>query len=155
MTNGLHQQVQLHLQHKNYAASLDAYQKALELQPDHGPTYIDLGRLYAQQQQWQDAISSYQVALRLCPTNAEIYWLIAETFRRTEQWLEAKTAYQKAIEFYSNQSDLSLESVYVGLGIVLAHQGEGEAAVDAYEHALRLNPQSEVSYQKLGDVWFK
>ena len=80
-------------------------EKAIQLDPNLGVAYLQLGILYSGQTDFSKAISAYQKAIAVSPRMEEAHYRLAQVYKRTGEELEA----QKELELYSQISRQSAE----------------------------------------------
>jgi Ca-activated chloride channel homolog len=89
---------------------------------------------------YDSAIRAYQSAQVLEPDNALLYFNAAEAYARAERIDEAQATLQQAIQ----RGDEQLASTaHYNIGNLYFQLGDYEAAILAYQEALRLNPYNE------------
>lgn len=104
--------------------AIDAYQKALELNPDSGTYWTNLGVAYRLTAQYDKAEACYQKALELSPDYPELYTSLgAFHLTHTMKFSEAIKYLEKAIRLDPGQS-----IAYANMAIAQASVGNFEAA---------------------------
>ena len=116
-----------------------AFQKAVQLNPNHKESHYSLGHLYALQQKYPQAADEFEHAVRIDPTYSEAHNYLGQVFERQNRWADAIREYRQALgnPLYSTP-DLS----WFNLGRALAHEGDMEGAVQAFEDATLITPPS-------------
>ena len=102
------------------------------------------GGALAQKKDYDGAIKEFEKALKLDPKNSKAHILMGLTYAN-------KGDLDKALKF--TQYAIMLEKSYAGfhnLGLIYANKGEYQNAVDAYENALKLSPESANAWYQLG-----
>jgi tetratricopeptide (TPR) repeat protein len=100
------------------AEARDAYDKALELDPEHSGAHINLGRLDQDDGQYQRALDHYTAALVADPKHAIAQFNIASVMEHLERHDEAITAYLDAINL-----DGSLAEAHYRVAVLYENQG--------------------------------
>jgi len=59
--------------------------KAIEIDPQLGSAYLELGILYSQRKDYPEAISAYQKAIEITPLPAEAHYRLGQVYRRMGQ----------------------------------------------------------------------
>jgi type IV pilus biogenesis/stability protein PilW len=82
-----------------FDAAVGAYQKAIQINPDHLLAQYALAQLYADRGRFQEAVASYKEVLRLFPDSAEarykLAWVYLKSNARTEAVSEFSTLVQR------------------------------------------------------------
>ena len=139
---------------QQWQQALAAYQRALELQEQHGQqhesgsTYHQIGIVYQEQRQWQPALAAYRRALKLQEQHGQqhelgsTYHQIGRVYQEQQQWQQALEAYQRALELqeqHGQQHQLGI--TYHQIGMVYQKQRQWQQALDAYQRALEFYEQ--------------
>lgn len=116
-----------------------AFQKAVQLNPNHKESHYSLGHLYALQQKYPQAAEEFEHAVRIDPNYSEAHNYLGQVFERQNRWADAIKEYRQALgnPLY-NTPDLS----WFNLGRALAHEGDMEGAAQAFEDATLITPPS-------------
>lgn len=105
--------------------------------------HIDKGNTLAQEKKYDEAILEYQQALSLAPNNSKTNLLLGLTYANAGDLKNALIHMKKCVEL-----DPSYAS-YFHLGLIYAVKNESKKALEAFDDALKLNPESsEAHYQK-------
>ncbi|MCC5628799.1 tetratricopeptide repeat protein [Nostoc sphaeroides CHAB 2801] len=123
------------------------WRKVLELEPNNGKAYNNLGNALRRQGKIDEALAAHQKALQLNPNDAEAYVGIGNVLNAQGKSEEALASHQKAL-----QLNPKLAIAYNGLGNALRQQKKLDAAVAAYEKAIQLNPNYATAYNNLGNA---
>jgi tetratricopeptide (TPR) repeat protein len=103
------EQGNIHLKAGACDRAISAYVKAIELQPDFGWPYSNLGLAYSHKGKYAEAIPLYRKSLELLKSSKEkaITWnRMGDAYRRLNEHAKAAAAYQKATELDSGGSSL-------------------------------------------------
>ncbi len=111
----------------------DAYQKAVEIEPDYIEAYMNKGLAAMQAGQITDAHSAFERAAILDPTNAEIFYNLGVIREKLGRPGQATTAYTRAIALRPNWAE-----AYFNLGKAHRDNGEKTAAIQAYTRFIEL-----------------
>jgi tetratricopeptide (TPR) repeat protein len=65
-------------------------EKAVHLDPELGPGYLQLGILYSERKDFSKAISAYQQTIEVNPSLEEAHYRLAQAYRQTGQKLKAE-----------------------------------------------------------------
>jgi Tfp pilus assembly protein PilF len=123
--------------HNQMREAIAQYQAAIALTSDPGllaQTYANLGAAQRSLGQDDDAHQSFQQALRLNPEQFNAWLGEALLARKRGHTEEAIRDISRSIELQPTAE------AYLELGRTLAHSGRTAAALDAYQQALKINP---------------
>ena len=87
----------IHQEQGKLDKAIDAYKKALSINPDYAEAFINLGNALREQDKLDKAIDAYNKALSINPDYAETYNNMGITFQNQGKLDEAIDAYKKAI----------------------------------------------------------
>ena len=121
------------------------WRKVLQVEPNNGKAYNNLGNALRRQGKLPEALAAHQKALQLNPNDAEAYVGIGNVLNTQGKQQEALACYKKAL-----QLNPKLATAYNGLGIALRGQKKLDEAVAAYQKAIELNPKYATAYNGLG-----
>ncbi|MBZ5720220.1 MAG: tetratricopeptide repeat protein [Acidobacteriia bacterium] len=105
--------VSLWKQRQNPSGSQSAAQveslleKAVRIDPQLGPAYLQLGIVYADRQEFRKAIPAYQKAIEVAPQLEEAYYRLSQAYTRTGNRVEA----QKQLQLYDQVSKKTADEV--------------------------------------------
>jgi tetratricopeptide (TPR) repeat protein len=86
---------------KKFNNAIDAYKKAIEMDPKYGQPYGNLGFIYYRLGKYEDAILLYKKSIDLLDTpedKAASWNRLGDTYRRLGDYRNALAAYQKSSE---------------------------------------------------------
>jgi tetratricopeptide (TPR) repeat protein len=112
-------------------------QKAVQLNPEHRDAHYYLGHLYAQQGKLPQAEAEFRAALAVDPTYSEAYTYLGQVLMYQNRWSEAIEAYRQAL---ANPLYVTPDLAWFHLGVALAHEGDFEGAMRAFEDAALIAP---------------
>lgn len=118
---------------------------ALELDPAHAKTYVNVAVLDAGRGEVLRAIENADKALAIDPRHAEALEVKGKLLLRTRRFAEAAECLQRAAEL-----DPRDRETFGYLGLALVNLDRLEDAATAYENAVRVNPQPAGDYYRLG-----
>jgi Flp pilus assembly protein TadD len=157
--------------------ALKYLQRALELAPDHSPSYNLLGLIFLEKGNLSQAVGYYQKAIELNPEFPEALYGLGRAYEELGEKEKALTVYQHSYQLapkpevafslakalYLSQRleealrivDKLLESqptpgAYNLQGVILNHLGRYGEAVESFQQALKLAPEDEVAAVNLG-----
>lgn len=121
-----------------HEAARDAFVKALELQPEYAEAHNNLGLAYSRLGQSEQAVESFRRALSADPKMGEAYNNLGFLYHTTAQFDRAAQMFGLAIE---NAGSTSV--AYANLGNTYYAMKQPEKAVEAWRHAVDLDPMNE------------
>lgn len=125
--------------------SLNAGQKALQLNPNDSEIFYNVGNTLKQLNKLDEALVYYENAIRLNPNYIEAYNNLAITQKEKNNLKESINIYYKLIEIDPNYAE-----AYNNLGIVLKDSYKLKEAKKNYEKAIKLKPNYAEAYNNLG-----
>lgn len=118
-----------------------AYQKAIDTDPNYLPAYLALARHYEINRDRERALATYEKALKVAPKNASLHYDLGMHHARLKEWEPALASMRKATELEPDNR------VYLkGLGLCLARAGKPEDSLACLKKAM---PEAE-AYLTLG-----
>ena len=130
--------------------AVEVYQEIIELAPDCGLVYDNLGNALREQEKLDKAIVAHLKGIELRPESETSYNGLGATLEKQGKLDDAIEAFGKAIDLNPNYY-----SAYSNLGTVLESQGKLDEAIEAYRKAIDLNPSFAGAYNNLGLVLAK
>ncbi|MBI4607524.1 MAG: tetratricopeptide repeat protein [Candidatus Rokubacteria bacterium] len=129
----------VHLQVENLPQAMEAFKKALELNPDYADAHHNLGLALAAAGRWEEALKAEQKALAIPTyTNAELaYRSMGWAYYNLDRLAEAENALLQALRL-----EPTLEATHYLLGLVLLKAGRREEAKAAFRRAAEVAPDS-------------
>lgn len=122
------------------ADAIEAYVRAIELNPGHAPAHNNLGVVLRQMNHLDEAESCFRQAIALDPNYADAYRNLGVVHQKKERNEAAAQAY-----LHSLQLDPNNAAVYSDLGNFLFGQKRLDEAIQSYEAALSLKPDFPVA----------
>jgi tetratricopeptide (TPR) repeat protein len=119
----------------DFASSLQCFEKALQLLPDHAQIANDLGRLAMRLGMREQAEKLYLHFIRANPDNPEGYNNLVSVLREQGRHDEAIEVLKATIAQYPSNAML-----WNSLGTVMTELGDNDNAIIFYDEALRLQP---------------
>jgi tetratricopeptide (TPR) repeat protein len=118
----------------NWKAAIDAYRKALQLEPTMQGTHLQIAILLLTNSPdpnaWQQALTELNEELKIDPASAQAEYEIGEAYRKHGQLDQAVPAFRKALEL-----DPSAVPVRIALAKALQQLGRKQEALAALEPA--------------------
>lgn len=139
----------------NFAAALEAFEKALAYYP-HDPKYHNaMGLIYLQQKLYEKALSSFKKALSLDPNFTEAHNNLGNTYAQIRDWDKAIAEFKEALSdpFYRTPA-----LAHYNLGLALMErqlQGDMFEAVKEFHAAVQLQPNFSRALDKYGIALYR
>jgi eukaryotic-like serine/threonine-protein kinase len=128
------------------ADAVQAFQKALDLQPGYFAPHLELGIFWYRQGDYAEAENQFRQVIELAPESEAGHYDLCAIYVVTARYEEAESACRRAMELYPSAI------AYNNLGVSLVYQGRDSEALAQYRQAITLAPQSYESYQNAGDA---
>ncbi|MFN7927181.1 MAG: tetratricopeptide repeat protein [Blastocatellia bacterium] len=127
-----------------FKAAQDEYKKAIQLEPINARFLNNLGYSYYLASNDKQAIKWYQKALKFTPDDRRIMNNLGLSYGRRGDYTRAKDQFVKAV---------GEQGAYLNLGYIYSQQGRYQQAIENFEAALRLQPNSLVAMTSLAQVY--
>jgi len=127
--------------------AIEAYQKALEIDPENVADLQAVGNLLIQADRNDEALEVYQNLTELEPDNAENQRLYAQLLRTTGDEDAVLEAQEKALEADPNNTRLMFS-----LGESYFKRGENQKAIEKFEQMLDIKPDEVYALEYLGNA---
>lgn len=132
--------------HGRQADAVQAFQKAVDLQPGYFGPHLELGIFYYDQGNYTGAETEFRRVVELAPESEAGYSNLCAIYVVTARYEDAEIACRRAIELYPTAH------AYNNFGANLAYQGRDNEALVQYRQAISLAPQTYELYQNAGDA---
>ena len=118
------------------------YTQALQSRPKSDIVFRHIGAAYHEKGDLQLAFASYQQALELNPNSVPVYLKLAYLYESLskKEWKGADDNARKCYEFYLESVGQTDIAALTRFGNFLVNEHEDEAAIEAYEKALAIDP---------------
>jgi tetratricopeptide (TPR) repeat protein len=128
-----------------YAASINNYTQALQLNSSDAELYYKRGLAYYQLGDYEAAIADYSQAININPHDAKLY-------HKRGLALSQITAYEAAIEDYTQAIRINPHAAvaYRNRAEARSHLGDNQGAIEDYTQAIKINPQYADIYKNRG-----
>lgn len=154
-----------HFNRGEFEDAINAYNKAIQLDPSFGMPYSNLALTYLTQEKCTEAILLYQKSIEMLSSDKDkaISWNgLGNVYRCLNDYENAVAAYQKAAEldpetagmrdgadnFQPNQNPKTAQA-WNDLGEVFFKTGSYDEAINAFNKAIELEPESGQAYSNL------
>lgn len=134
-----------HETRKNDAAALQAYKRALDVDPTNSNRWLTIGVFYRERQQFARAIEYFKKAQELQPDLAMPYMNLGAAYSDIRQFDRAIDYTLKAIAL-----DPDLASAQMNLGSIYRKSGQPDKAIQHLEKAAALRPGNGAAHGHLG-----
>lgn len=115
----------------------DAYERVIELEPDHIDALVNLGRLLHETGKLEAAERRYRVVLRKQPRNATALFNLGVCLEDLQRHWEAMRAYREAIA-----ADRACADAYYNLARLMERAGDPQGAMRHFDTYRRLTDKS-------------
>lgn len=139
-----HYMAQAHLQLEDTGKAVDAYKRAIQLNPYRDDSYIKLGNLHIADGDYEEATKLYQEAVRLNPDAGNNYFL-GQVYLLSERFREAETQFDIVDRMMPHDP-----AGKYGIGLVYSKEGRPEEAIQQFEQALALDDEFYDAHAELG-----
>ncbi len=129
----------------NKETSIEYYNKAIELNPEHAYAYNNRGNAYRNLKEYEKAIRDYDKAIELNPEDAMAYNNRGVAYGNLKDYEQAISDYDKAIELNPEHA-----TAYNNRGLAYGNLKDYEQAISDYNKAIELNPEDATAYNNRG-----
>ncbi len=132
-----------------------SFQKAVKLDPNNKEARYGLGHILALQGKLVQAEEEFTAATKLDENYSEAYTYLGQVLEKQERWTEAIATFRQAL---TNPLYATPDLARFHLGRVLAHEGNFQGAMEAFEDALVVNPPNvppALLHLELGRAYYK
>jgi len=132
-----------------------SFQKAVQLDPQNKEARYGLGHILVYQGKLAQAEAEFREAIRIDEDYSEAHTYLGQVLASEDRWPEAIAEYRKAL---SNPLYITPDLARFHLGKALAHEGDLQGAMEAFEDALAVNPPNvppALLQLELGRVYYK
>lgn len=132
----------------NFGLAVQAWNKAVEIDPTMLKAYNYLGRAYYTQGMMEEAITVYKKSVELEPDNPNAHVNLGVSYRYEEMYDEAIEEFNKAIDI-NPLSPLAYDEI----GMALSKQKKYDEAIAAHKNAIAIDSESPQPHNHLGVVY--
>ena len=122
---------------KNHEEAINAYKKGLNIDPNHPVLHLNMAKSFEALNQNENAAASYKAALRSKPGWTEAIECYTKLLLRTRHRKTAERLVSQTLGLNPRNAEL-----YILLGNCLAAQSDFKGALDSYQKALSVSPDS-------------
>ncbi len=121
------------LEASDRVAAEDAYRRAIDLDPGHSATYLNLGALLCEATRCEEAVALYERAMKTVGHDPLIHFNHAIALEDQQQFDKARKAYERALVM-----DEQFADAHYNLGMLLEKCGDGQGALRHFNAYRRL-----------------
>lgn len=132
-----------------------SFQKSVQLNPNNKESRYALGHVYAVQGKLSRAEEEFRAAIKIDEDYSEAHTYLGQVLASQNRWDEAITSYRQAL---ANPLYATPDLARFHLGRVLAHTGDLQGSMEAFEDALTVSPPNvppAMTHLELGRVYYK
>lgn len=132
-----------------------SFQKSVQLNPDNKEARYALGHVYALQNKLPLAEEQFRAAIKIDESYSEAHTYLGQVLANQDRWDEAIASYKLALV---NPLYPTPDLARFHLGRALAHQGDLQGSMEAFEDAVSASPPSvppAMTHLELGRVYYK
>ncbi|OCR02733.1 hypothetical protein BCD67_07450 [Oscillatoriales cyanobacterium USR001] len=118
---------------KRYESAINAYNQALQIQPELADTWNNRGVVLTRMQRYKEAIESYEQATKLRPNYSDAWNNKGVVLLEMQQFTEAIACYEQAIQAKTDYAD-----AWNNRGVALSKMQKYEEAIISYNQALTI-----------------
>ena len=139
---------------RQYSLAINAYKRALKLDPNCAAIYHSLGFAYYKEGEFDLARDALQQAIELNPLNANYHYLLGQLL---EDWTELKGAWEQAICEFTRAIKLnpSYIEAWYNRGLLYEKLGDLEKACDDFKQVINRVPTFHAARHNLGVLYIK
>lgn len=130
-----------------YDRALQAYEQAIQLDPNNPLAYYGQAKIFWEQNRFEDALHAYDMIVRLQPEDPFFHALKGNALYELRRYPEALAAYDRALAL--KEDNASWHARRAGILYELRRYVE---ALHAYDLALALRPEEAYYYACKGDI---
>jgi tetratricopeptide (TPR) repeat protein len=132
-----------------------SFQKSVQLNPDNKEARYALGHVYTLQNKLPLAEEQFLAAIKIDESYSEAHTYLGQVLANQDRWDDAIASYKLAL---ANPLYPTPDLARFHLGRALAHQGDLQGSMEAFEDAVSASPPSvppAMTHLELGRVYYK
>ena len=133
-----------------WTEAIVAYNRAIEIEPNHAMPYMSRGKAYAQKGEYNQAVSDFTKAIEINPKEAEAYYNRGIAYHLGGLNDLAISDFTKAIEINPRDAE-----AHNNRGTAYASKGHYDKAITDYNKAIETNPRLAMAYIDRGLVYME
>ncbi|HLK32948.1 MAG TPA: tetratricopeptide repeat protein, partial [Terriglobales bacterium] len=119
---------------------------------DFRRNYLSYGAVFFQRGYFDQSLAFFELALQDDPSSAEALYGIGSAYLKKGKRAEAQQSFERATRLTASYPD-TVPNSWNNLGLIAAQEGRMGQATQHFQQALRLNPQSGVALENLGNAY--
>ncbi len=119
-----------------YNNAIEAYQKAVEINPKNDDPYNNMGIAYDEKGDYNNAMEAYQKVVEINPKDDKAYNNMGIAYYDKGEYDNAIKAFLKALKLNPKK-----DVAYYNMGINYGKKGEYDNAIEAFRKVFELNPK--------------
>ncbi len=136
---------------RDYPAAADAYRRVTELDGTRADAFYGLGSVLMRMTKYADAAAAFEKAISLNINNKEIYFELGGVYEALQNWAKAAEVYEKYIALKPEVT----WNAYLRLGFCRMSLNQFDAAIAAYQEALKAQPKDLKLNMSLAEAYEK
>jgi len=122
----------------------DAYEKAIELDPENAHSYSGLGQLYYESKKYQRAIGKFKKAAELSPEDGDIWYNLGLSYYGLNDLNQAAENLYRSLQYAPNNAES-----FNALGSVFETARRWKLAEKSFRKAIEIDPDYSTARQNL------
>ena len=114
--------------------------------------YLSFGFVFYERGYFQQAQEFFAQALKDDPNSAEALYGLGSAYLQLQKTTEARDCFQRALKLHASYPG-TLPNAWNNLGILAAREGNYDAAIEYFQHALQIDPQHSIALGNLGSAY--
>jgi tetratricopeptide (TPR) repeat protein len=132
------------------AQAVDLYKEVIKRNKTHAGAYANMGLAYMQTGKIDDAIKAYEKALEYGTDDEDAGYNLGTLYCEKRKYKDAIRAFEGARQKTADAGDAAL---FLNLGNAHLNAKSDEAALTAYQSAMRIDPDAPEPYYNLGILY--
>lgn len=132
---------------KNFHKAKEAYEKALEIDPESIDAIYNLGLVYTELKEYQKAIMCFEMVIESDKEDSNSYFNLGLVYFKMENFL-------RAVEYFQKTIDLNDDDIYAHfyIGNIMKEFGDLEAAREKFKKVLSISPDYSWAYYNIAVI---
>jgi tetratricopeptide (TPR) repeat protein/peroxiredoxin len=114
--------------------------------------YLSFGFVFYERGYFQQAQEFFAQALKDDPSSAEALYGLGSAYLQLQRATEARDCFQRALKSHASYPGTP-PNAWNNLGILAAREGNYDAAIEYFQHALQIDPQHSIALGNLGSAY--
>ena len=119
---------------------------------EFGRNYLSLGSVFFERGYPEPAIDFFRRALQDEPDSAEALYGIGSVYLQQQKTKEARDTFERVLQLHASYPG-TIPNAWNNLGILAAREGNTTQAIEAFQHALQIDPSHSVALLNLGNAY--